>query len=314
MDLTCYLHPGWAPLIRPAEATRPWMDATPDAFAYRCLPLNIANASGWEILSPCAFEASWNGRSETRDVIIRLASGTTEVGAPVSLFGQGVLSFHIPGLFRTPPGWDLWVGGSPNRPKEGIYPLTGVIETDWAPYTFTMNWRFTRRHHRVRFDQGEPICFIFPVQRGTLERIHPRFAPLESAPELMAQFQAWSRSRNAFQAEMADRKPRPPTAMWQKRYYRGVDMDDRPGTADHRAKLRLRPFAHGAEPRPTPISVEADADALAEALAEIAAGLATDAGSTTLASRLAALGMPEQVVETVVRLARQKRDRSVPRA
>src|SRR5271165_1161304 len=52
MDFLCYLHEGWQPLIRPAEPTRAWMDATPEAFAYRCLPLNIANAHGWEILPP----------------------------------------------------------------------------------------------------------------------------------------------------------------------------------------------------------------------------------------------------------------------
>ena len=28
MDLTCFLHPGWQPLIRPAPAKRDWMDAT----------------------------------------------------------------------------------------------------------------------------------------------------------------------------------------------------------------------------------------------------------------------------------------------
>ena len=49
MDLTCYLHPGWSPRIRPAEPTRDWMTNTPKSFAYRCLPLNIANAHGWEI-------------------------------------------------------------------------------------------------------------------------------------------------------------------------------------------------------------------------------------------------------------------------
>ena len=51
MDLTCFLHPGWQPLIRPAPARRDWMDATPESFAYRCLPLDIANAHGWELLN-----------------------------------------------------------------------------------------------------------------------------------------------------------------------------------------------------------------------------------------------------------------------
>jgi hypothetical protein len=44
MELTFYLRPGWEPLNRPAEATREWMSAMPEAFTYRCLPLNIANA------------------------------------------------------------------------------------------------------------------------------------------------------------------------------------------------------------------------------------------------------------------------------
>ena len=37
------------------------MDRIPDNHAYRCLPLNIANSHGWEILSPCAFEVAWRG-------------------------------------------------------------------------------------------------------------------------------------------------------------------------------------------------------------------------------------------------------------
>ena len=75
MELTAYLHPTWAPLIRPAPATRAWMDATPESFAYRCLPLNIANAHGWEILSPCGFEAVWNGDMAVDAVSIRADPG-----------------------------------------------------------------------------------------------------------------------------------------------------------------------------------------------------------------------------------------------
>ena len=76
MDLICYLHPGWEPHIRPAEATRDWMDKTNESFAYRCLPLNIANAHGWEVLSPCDFTAFWRGGTDVKDVIIRTPKGT----------------------------------------------------------------------------------------------------------------------------------------------------------------------------------------------------------------------------------------------
>lgn len=306
MDLVCFLFPGWTPLIRPAEATRPWMDATPASFAYRCLPLNIANAHGWEILSPCAFEACWTGRPEVRDVVVRLPPGTPDAGAPVSIFGQGVLSFHVPGLFRTPPGWDLWVGGSPNRPKDGIFPLSGVIETDWSPYSFTMNWRFTRRNRWVRFAAGEPVGFIFPVRRGALERVEPKFAPIEEEPALAEQFQAWSRSRTAFQARMADGAPRPPTEMWQKRYYRGVDMADRVGAPDHRARLRVKPFVHAAPARDAPASLEVDAAGLAGAVVETAAALRDGADAAALVARLVALGLPERAAREVAALAERE--------
>lgn len=219
------------------------MSATPDSFAYPCLPLDIASAHGWKLLCPCSFDAWWGGGSGIDDVIIRLAPGSERDMAPVSLFGQGVLAFHVAGLFRTPAGWNLWVGGSPNRPKDGIYPLTGVVETDWAPYTFTMNWRFLRRNHTVRFEAGEPICFFFPVQRGYLETIVPKFVAIESDPEVVRQFKSWSRSRDEFHARVSRERPRSASDTWQKNYYRGLDPDNQPRASNHSTKLRLKPFS-----------------------------------------------------------------------
>ncbi len=226
MDLTCYVRDGWSPEIRPAPATRDWMDATPDSFAYRCLPLNIANAHGWEVLSPIAFEATWNGGAAQQDIELRLPEGSEAQARPVSLFGQGVLTFHINGLMRTAPGWNMWVGGSPNRPKDGIAPLTGIVETDWSPYSFTMNWRFTRPGCTVRFAAGEPICFFFPVQRAALAQVTPQMRPMAEEPDLQAHHRAWSQSRFEFNARMAatPRGAIPPAETWQKRYYRGEDM------------------------------------------------------------------------------------------
>src|SRR3989442_536780 len=41
-----------APLLRPASPRRRWMEETTDRFAYRCLPLSIANQHGWEPFCP----------------------------------------------------------------------------------------------------------------------------------------------------------------------------------------------------------------------------------------------------------------------
>jgi hypothetical protein len=242
MELTCYVYPGWAPRIRAASSRRPWMDDTPDSFAYRCLPLNIANAHGWEILNPRPFSAYWNGGTDIDGVKIRLGDAEPGAMAPVSLFGNGVLTFHVEGLFRTPPAWNLWVGGSPNAPKDAIYPLTGIIETDWAPFTFTMNWRFTRQNHWVRFERHEPICFLFPLQRGGVEAFRPQVLPMESDPETAEQFRLWSQARDQFHRKMATDPPSKPADRWQKHYYQGADMTGEQQRDDHQTRLRLPDF------------------------------------------------------------------------
>ena len=154
--------------LRPAPLDRDWMDATNQRYAYRCLPLNIANAHGWEILCPSGFSATWRGGGMRDDIVIIPDPGASS--PVISHFGNGVLTFHVPALFRTEPGFDLMVQGPINRPKDGVSPLAGVVETDWAPFTFTMNWAFTAPGANVRFEKGEPFCHVFPVQRGELER------------------------------------------------------------------------------------------------------------------------------------------------
>ncbi len=70
MKLIAYLFDGQSIEIRPASARRDWMDQTIDSFAYRCLPLNIANAHGWEILCPGSFSAIWNGSHEAKGLTV----------------------------------------------------------------------------------------------------------------------------------------------------------------------------------------------------------------------------------------------------
>ena len=79
-----------------------------------------------------------------------------------------MLTFHPGYLFRTPPGWSMWAMGPPNHIKDGIQPLAGLVETDWLPFPFTMNWIFTRPG-TVRFEKGEPFCFITLMQDKQLE-------------------------------------------------------------------------------------------------------------------------------------------------
>jgi Family of unknown function (DUF6065) len=239
MKLTAYVIDGHKFDIRPAPVERNWMDASDQRFAYRCLPLAIANTHGWEILCPSAFAAYWNGGSRIEAIQIRPDPGTTSPA--ISHFAQGVLTFQIPCLFRTDAGYDLMVQGPINRPKDGLAPLTGIIETDWAPYTFTMNWIFTRPG-LIHFEAGEPICHIFPIRRAELESVEPEMRKLSDAPDLKKDYETWRASRAAFNADLQQTGSAAQQERWQKTYYRGVDMEGQPGVTDHRTRLRLKPF------------------------------------------------------------------------
>src|SRR5690349_21638148 len=103
------------------------MDEYPDRHPYRCLPMTIANAYGWEILSPVDFEAEWNGGPALTDIKIRPRGDAQRVGRLVnSHFGRGVLTFHTGYLFQTDPAWEIFAGGPTNDPKDGIAFLSGV--------------------------------------------------------------------------------------------------------------------------------------------------------------------------------------------
>ena len=170
---------------------------TDQRYAYRCLPLSIANASGWEVLAPVGFEATWRG-DDARDAITIRSREDPARAEPLatSHFGHGILTLHTGYLFRTSPGWALWVRGSPNVAKRHLVPLDGLVETDWLDFPFTMNWRFTRAG-TVGFEKGEPFCFITPFPHALLDAIQPVLRPIEADPALKAAYEARASGRSA---------------------------------------------------------------------------------------------------------------------
>src|SRR5512134_122552 len=112
VKITFYALTPAAPAVKPASSTRAWMDATPDRHAYRCLPLAIANAHGWEVLAPCAFEVTWNGGPLARDLTVRAAEefpGFEHFAR--SHFADGIVTLHVGYLVRTDPGWHTFATG-----------------------------------------------------------------------------------------------------------------------------------------------------------------------------------------------------------
>lgn len=225
----------------PASAARAWMDATPNRLAYRCLPMLVANQAGWFILNTHRLVAVWTGRDDPASLKIVYPRGMPPYPA-TSHFGSGILTWNIPYLFRTPPGYNLLARGPANWPKDGAYPLEGLIETDWTEAPFTMNWKLTRPNRPVVFDVDEPICMIVPQRRGELEAFRPYVGDLGADPDLRREFAVWSAARARFQAEA--RVPGSAAARqgWQRHYFRGSSVTGRRAPA-HQLKLQLRDFS-----------------------------------------------------------------------
>lgn len=242
MQLECFSVVARPPEMVPGQPQRAWMDAFGQRHPYRCLPLTMANTSGWELLSPFGFTAEWNGGKHQDDIVIRLDRPNPEWKDSVtSHFSHGVLTFHTGYLFRTPPGWSMWTTGPPNLPKDGIYPLSGLVETDWLPFPFTMNWIFTRPG-RIRFDKGEPFCFITLIQQKPLDATEPVRRSLAGDLPLMKQYEAWRTRRDEFNKRLIQQDPAVVREAWQRFYFKGEVPDDMgPPPMDHVNKRRLKP-------------------------------------------------------------------------
>ncbi|MEO6435255.1 MAG: DUF6065 family protein [Tepidisphaeraceae bacterium] len=236
--------------IVPAPQIRQWMERTHDRFAYRCLPLLIANQNGWFIVNTHRIRCVWNGGDNTKDLVVLDKGGPKGTPCPAeSHFGHGVLTFNLNYLFRTPPGWNLWARGPSNWPRDGVAALEGIIETDWSVATFTMNWKLTTPHQPVEFEPGEPICMISPVRRGETESFHPQVRDINSEPALAAGFEAWSKSRNKFNNELRYKESEAAAAKWQKEYLQGYGPAGLKAP-QHQVKLTLREFDLPKPPAP----------------------------------------------------------------
>jgi hypothetical protein len=218
--------------IEPGRAQRDWMTASPQAFAKRCLPMLIANQHGWVLLNPQRTTAYWNGRDQPGDV--------TTTGAAIGHFGCGIVTWTLPYLFVTDPGYQLLLRGPANLPKDGASALEGLVETDWSPATATMNWKLTRPGLKVTWDEGEPIAMVVPVDSTLVERTEAVMAGPDHP--VVEAYEAWSQSRNAFLVRMKHTRSddRRPGVTWEGGYFHG-EIGERIN-AEHRTRLRVKPF------------------------------------------------------------------------
>jgi hypothetical protein len=234
------IYPNAVTRLEPSPIARDWMDNTDNRFAYRCLPMVLANQSGWILRTLGDIRAYWFGGDKKTDIKIEI-EGELAANSVQSIFGSGVITFTFPVLFRTPKGINLWVKGPSNWVKDGIQPLEGIVETDWSISTFTMNWKITRVGQWIHFKDGEPCCMLVPIPRDLAENLEPRFESLESNQPLSEEYNRWQLGRGEFLKDLEARKPDAVQSGWQKDYFQGRNTSGEK-FQEHQTKLALRPF------------------------------------------------------------------------
>ena len=170
MKLIAHVIDGHHVDIRPAPVERDgWTRPTSASPIAACRSTSPMPMGGRFCATPASLPCGGEGRASI-SIVIEPDPGT--IAPAISHFGHGILTFHLPCLFSTEPGAELMVQGPINRPKDGIAALSDVIETDWSPYSFTMNWMFTRPGTPVRFEKGEPYFphFSSAVRRDRRHR------------------------------------------------------------------------------------------------------------------------------------------------
>jgi hypothetical protein len=286
MKLECYALAPETPALLPAQPLRDWMDAFPDRHAYRCLPLAIANTHGWEVRSPCSFEIRWNGGPAATDITFHALDAYPWLSHVVlSNFTRGIVTFHTGYMFRTDPGWNLLATGPFNQPKDGIAPLTGVIETDWLPYPFTMNWQLTRPGN-VRWEKGEPFCMVFPIMQGALEQTRPVIRDLADNPALKLEFEAWRDRRVEFMAKFNAGDAETLKQAWQRYYFLGKLASTGEQVPSHASKIRLdMPLDQRKRDRAAATSLVPAAELAAQPISQLGMQEANRAGAQPTAPR-----------------------------
>ena len=223
-----------------ADWQRNWMNETQSKFAYRCLPLTIANQTGWMVYNPVGFTAVWRGRADPGDVEFTFDSEPELWSVWINnQFGHGIVTWNTPFLFRTKPaGSRLLVCGPVNYFKHGIQPLTAIMESDWMSMSFTMNWKLTAAGLAIRFDRGEPLFQVIPLFSNIcsdLETAKVTYMKLTDDPEVAQAYTKWNAARLEFHSKKESGKVKPND--WQKDYFSGRDVFGREVASGHTTKL-----------------------------------------------------------------------------
>lgn len=176
-EFNAYRLPNFPPMaLVPASRFVDWR-APPAMFvAHRCAPIAVATMAGWHILNPSPVTVRWDGRPEREGVTVECDYDNNSAR---SMLGAGTVSWWLPFLLRTPPGWSTLIRGPANLAIDGAAPIEGTVETDAYAGFAAITWRLTRPG-QVVFDADFPVAQVVPFRRGDIESLSPIIRDIEA--------------------------------------------------------------------------------------------------------------------------------------
>ena len=157
----------------------------------------------------------------------------------VSHFGQGIISFKLPWVFRTDPGVGLIVRGPSNQWVQGAHALDGFVETWGLESTFTMNWKITVPNITVHFPSYFPFCQILPYEIAAINNYNCSRKHISENKALDLKYSKWLNKRKETLKNLFNGTK---TAnYYEKNYIKGQDAEGQK-VEGHLKKLDLSQF------------------------------------------------------------------------
>jgi hypothetical protein len=147
---------------------------------YHCLPLIIGNTYGFIIKAENDFSIICKN-----DIVkINYEKDKNFVQTYSNHFKSGIFTVQNFFHFRVTSGVNLMTIAPPNFYKDGIYHLTGVVESDNLRRDFTFNFKVTE-NKEIYFKKGEPIAAFIPIPRYFADQFNLSFADELFSDELI---------------------------------------------------------------------------------------------------------------------------------
>jgi hypothetical protein len=193
--INIYRYPENNVTAKPLSAKREWLK---NSNGLHCPPMMLANTLGWYYGLEEDITFNWNGEMMPGSVKIT----NTKTGDPVhnsianNNFGEGVVTFGgTRGFFETTEGYSLLLSGPTNMWIDGIHPCTGIVETDWSAFPFTMNWKMTMINQDILIPKDYPVMCFIPIKITDFEEFKIEYKDAEKW-EKIDQINVFSQNRS----------------------------------------------------------------------------------------------------------------------